>query len=127
MPHTTYHPGQRRSSSLFGQAGMPKAELAELDKEFELTLELPGVPKDDVSITVEQGVLTVGAERVKPEGLRAAATYGHYGELKRSFRLPDGTDVDKVSATLGDGLLHLTLPKPETMIPRRIPVTRSAN
>ncbi len=76
--------------------------------------ELPGVdPDDDVKITVSDDVLTIGAEREersKEERNGGYHTEFHYGSLRRSVRLPMGSQVDKITAGYADGILEVKVP-----------------
>ena len=89
-------------------------DLAETDKDIDVKAALPGVKPEDVSITVQDGVLTIRAEH-KEETEENKKDYFrkelHYGSFQRAFALPTGTDVDKAKATFENGVLHLTLPK----------------
>lgn len=91
--------------------------------------ELPGIdPDKDVDVTVDNGILTVRAER------RATAESEHrgvhrsefrYGSFSRSIVLPPGTDEDEIKATYANGILEVRLPLTEPMdTSRRVPVTK---
>jgi HSP20 family protein len=88
--------------------------------------DLPGVKKEDVNITMENGVLTITAERkseyADKEGEQALRKEVSYGRYVRSLRL--GTQIDEkgVKASYQDGVLELALPKAEQAKPRKISV-----
>ncbi|MBN1488355.1 MAG: Hsp20/alpha crystallin family protein [Phycisphaerae bacterium] len=88
-------------------------------------MELPGLTKDDVDITLEDGVLTVTGEK-KAAADQEKRNYHlrerRYGKFVRSFSIPGAVDEDKVAATLRDGILTITLDKREEVKPRKIPV-----
>lgn len=90
-----------------------------------VTAELPGVAREDVSITVEGGVLHLTAER-KPVELgenESAVVREHvYGQLSRRVRLPFPVEAAEISARLQQGVLQVTLPKRADAKPRRIEV-----
>jgi HSP20 family protein len=87
--------------------------------------DLPGLSKDDIDITVEDGVLTVTAES-RNEAEDKDANYHvrerRYGRMSRAFKLPPGTDGENVAAELKDGVLTLRVPTREDARPRKIEV-----
>ncbi|MDP0500364.1 MAG: Hsp20/alpha crystallin family protein [Verrucomicrobiota bacterium JB022] len=95
----------------------PAADWLEEDKNYLVHLELPGVPKEAVNISVQDGVLTVEAKQEAKEENRQRRF--HY---RRSFHLPDTVDAEAVTAKLEHGVLQLTLPKAEKAQPRQIAV-----
>ena len=123
---------QSRVASLFGQRmplkkdggeegfmlteWIPPVDIAEDDKEYAIKVELPGVNKEDVRVSVEGGVLSISGER-KAEKEEKNKKYHRiersYGSFARSFTLPEGAAGDKVSAEFKDGILRVHLPKNE--------------
>lgn len=105
---------------------VPTVDVSESNNEFVVRAEIPGVRKEDVNVTVENGVLTISAESKseteEKEGARVIRQERRYGKYMRSLRL--GTDIDesKVTATHKDGVLQVTLPKAEEVKPKRISV-----
>jgi HSP20 family protein len=101
------------------------ADVAETDAEYWITAELPGVPLENVQLTIEDEVLTVTADK-RPSPDADNRTYRHierrHGTFSRTFRLPKVVDRDQVQATMRDGVLSIRLPKTEQGRPRRIPV-----
>jgi HSP20 family molecular chaperone IbpA len=94
------------------------------EKQYTLQAELPGVdPDQDVQLSVDDGVMTVQAERREPEPAYGRSEF-KYGRLHRSVRLPAGADTEHITATYDKGVLHvsvpLTAPQPAG---RKIPVT----
>ena len=81
--------------------------------------------KDDVSIEIKAGVLTVAGER-KQELETNKENYHRiertYGRFSRSFNLPDSVKADKVKAKYNDGILEITLPKVEEAKPKAVPI-----
>ncbi len=104
----------------------PALDVEETEDGYTLHVELPGIPADDVEVSLEENVLTVSGERRFYEG-RDAETFRrierHVGRFHRSVRLPDRVQADGVSASARDGVLTITVPKAEEAKPRRIPVT----
>ena len=105
---------------------VPAVDVRETDESFVFTAELPGLSKNDVSITLEDNVLTLSGERQfekeegKNEFRRIERSYGHF---TRSFTLPNEVDNDKVQAKYGDGLLTVMVPKTEKTRPRKIEIS----
>jgi HSP20 family protein len=94
----------------------PLVEISEDDKEFLVKAELPGLKKEEVNVTVENGTMTISGER-KVEKEEKTKKYHRveraYGKFARSFTLPDKADATKVSAEFKDGVLQVHLPKAE--------------
>jgi HSP20 family protein len=104
---------------------IPTVDIAETDTEYQIKAELPEVKKEDVKVTVEDGVLTIQGERrheVEEKGKRYHRVERSYGSFVRSFTLPDHVDDAKVKAEYKDGVLHLHLPKSEKAKPKAIDV-----
>ncbi len=106
------------------RAFMPNADIFETEEALTLVLEMPGVDRDNIDISVENGVLTVEGKinLGKYEGLQPV--YGEYnvGPYRRSFRISSRIDQDKINAEMRDGVITLVLPKAEEAKPRRIEV-----
>jgi HSP20 family protein len=104
---------------------IPPVDIAEDDKEYSIKIELPGVNKEDLRVSVEGGVLSISGER-KAEKEEKNKKYHRiertYGSFARSFTLPEGTASDKVSAEFKDGVLRVHLPKDEAAKPKSIDV-----
>ncbi len=99
-------------------------DIREDENSFHVEAELPGYRKDDVDITLENGVLTITAER-KQETAQPGQVHlneRRYTRTVRSFNLPKTVDENNVEARLNDGLLHLTIHKKEEVKPRKIEV-----
>ena len=103
----------------------PTVEITENDKAYTVKAKLPGVEKEDVDITVENGVLTIkGKKESKTEEKdeKVHRTECSYGSFVRSFTLPHSVKPDDVDAEYKDGILHMTLPKSEEAMPKQIEV-----
>lgn len=99
----------------------PAVDVVEDEAKFELHADLPGVKQEELEIQVEKDVLSIRGERkLERKGERPA------GAFSRSFSLPKTVDVDKIAATLKDGVLTLTLPKRPEAQPRQIKVAISS-
>jgi len=104
----------------------PRIDVHETDEAWRIDAELPGLERDDISVDVEDGVLTISGERKsetegKDEGFRHLERFR--GRFRRSFRLPEG--IEGVRATYKNGVLSVTLPKPPEAKPEvlSIPVS----
>ncbi|MCC2640778.1 MAG: Heat shock protein Hsp20 family [Nitrospira sp.] len=105
---------------------IPTVDISETDAEYAIQAELPGVKKESVKVTVENGTLAIKGERRQDPvegGRRHHRIERAYGRFARSFTLPDTVDAGKVRADYAEGVLHLHLPKSEKAKPKRIEVT----
>ena len=104
----------------------PRLDVTENEDGFTIQIELPGVEKKDVKITVTNGVLSVSGEK-KPhnegKGVTLHRAERSFGTFEGSFTLPPAAQSDKIGATFSNGVLTLTVPKPEQAKPREIEVT----
>ncbi|MCA1408325.1 Hsp20/alpha crystallin family protein [Ensifer sp. IC3342] len=92
----------------------PAVDLAETDKGYEITAELPGIDEKDIAVTISNGTLGIRGEKqeVKEEKDKEyVVSERRYGSFQRTFRLPEGVDADNVAATFSKGVLTVTLPK----------------
>lgn len=104
---------------------IPQVDISEADQEYVITAELPGVKKEDVKITLEDGVLTLRGERKQEKeekGIRYHRVERAYGSFVRSFTLPDVIDEANVAAEFKDGVLTIRLAKSEKAKPKSIEV-----
>jgi HSP20 family protein len=95
----------------------PTADISETEKEYLIKAELPEVKKEDVKITVENGVITLSGERKhekesKDENELRVESF--YGTFSRSFALPDDADPKNIRAESKDGVLRIHIPKTES-------------
>ena len=117
----------RGGSQQIARAGdwAPRVDIVETDTAFVIKAEAPEVKKEDVKVTVDNGVLTVAGER-KQEKEEKGKTFHRierqYGSFTRSFTLPDNVDEANIKATFKDGMLSLEIPKTEAVKPKAIEV-----
>lgn len=100
----------------------PPVDIVEDGDAIVVTADLPGLELGDVSVNVENDVLTFSGER-KPEreeGVHVRERW--YGTFSRSFKLPRTIDVERIEATLKNGLLRIRLPKRDAIKPRKIEI-----
>jgi HSP20 family protein len=108
-------------------AWVPNVDVSEDDNNYHINVELPGMKKDDISVTVENGMLTVSGERQHESEQGGPNKDYHrverfYGKFQRAFRLPDGVNEKDIDAQFTDGILHLMVPKAEESKPKQIDV-----
>ena len=106
------------------RAFMPNADIFETEDALTVVLEMPGVDRDNINISVENGVLTVEGtiNFGKYEGLQPVYSEYNVGPFRRSFRISSRIDQENINAGMSDGVITLVLPKVEEAKPRRIEV-----
>jgi len=113
-----------RPNAVFGRRVFPAFNVWEDDSRFFAEAEIPGLTMDDVEVVVMGNELTVKGER--KDAARAGVTHHRrergVGSFARTLRLPVEIDTDKVEATLRKGVLTITLPKAQGVLPRKIEV-----
>jgi HSP20 family protein len=108
---------------------MPPVEVTVSDGDLVITMDLPGLTADDLSIELLDGYLTVRGERTRPEtsdGCRLVHTERTFGSFERRIKVPEGVDADRITASMDNGVLSLIVPKPDRMKPKTIPVVSGA-
>ncbi|MGI9517826.1 MAG: Hsp20/alpha crystallin family protein [Pirellulaceae bacterium] len=114
--------GQCKSS---GRRLMPRTDIIETETAFVLSVELPGISADDVSVEVADDQLTVAGEKKLPE-LEENTTRVHAervsGKFERQFDFPTQVDFEKISAACENGVLTITAPKSEKVLPRKVEI-----
>jgi HSP20 family molecular chaperone IbpA len=103
---------------------LPDTDIYETDDALTVVMEMPGVEKKDVQVSLEDDVLRVEGriDFAKYEGLEPLYTEYNVGHFSRSFSLSDKIDQQEISAQLEDGVLTLTLKKAKEAQTRRIPI-----
>lgn len=105
---------------------MPSIDISETDTQFQITAELPGMKKEDISIDLEQSRLTISGERSfqnEEEGKKFHRVETQYGSFNRSFQLPDNVDEESVKASYEDGLLNISIDKSEDKVKKQIEIS----
>jgi HSP20 family protein len=110
---------------------VPSIDVAETDKEIVITAEMPGLERKDVEISLENDMLTIrGEKKVERENEDKDKSYHlierNYGVFYRVLQLPPGVDPSKVQATMANGVLKVTLPKPARSEAKKIEVKEAA-
>lgn len=117
---------------------VPSVDVSETDKEIEITAELPGLERKDVDISLEDDVLTIRGEKktesVQDDGKKDKSngnknyhlTERSYGVFYRVLQLPTGIDPSTIKATMSNGVLKITIPKPAKAQAKKIEVKEAA-
>jgi HSP20 family protein len=97
-------------------AGMPRVDVFEREGNLVVKAEVPGVKKDDIELEVTDGDLVLRAERKEEREVKDESWYRmerSYGSLYRRLPLPEGVQADQINANLADGVLEVTIPRPQ--------------
>jgi HSP20 family protein len=104
----------------------PATDIVERENEYLVTTDLPGIKKEDIQVTLDNGILTISAEtkeeKEEKEGENVIRKERRYGKYTRNLSLNHQVDENKVKATYHDGVLELVLPKLEAVKPKKIAV-----
>jgi HSP20 family protein len=117
-------------ADFFEKGAYPKVDILETKESLVIEAAVPGMSKEDISVDVHEGVLTISGEKRGGDQAKGGASY-LYRELKRSsFRrswtLTETLDATNISAKFEDGMLYLTIPKlkpQESPRPRQIKIS----
>src|SRR5215210_8690102 len=104
---------------------MPAVDVWETESELVYAFDLPGIPEDKISVEYDDGSLTVSGERERTQEVDEEGFYRYerrFGSFSRSVGLPQGVTEDDVKADYRDGVLSITVKKPESPKPRRIQI-----
>lgn len=117
---------QHTKNDADGYNWVPSVDISETDDSFEVRAELPGIAKDDLHVSVKDNLLTLSGEK-RQEKVDDTQTYRRverrYGSFQRRFTLPSEVETDDIKAEFTDGVLTLSIPKPEAVKPTAIPIT----
>lgn len=97
-----------------GAPSAPAVEVSEKEKEFVIAAELPGLDEKNVDVKFSNGVLTISGEKKDEREQKEKDYYfseRRYGSFRRSFRVPENVDTDKIEAAFDKGVLTIRLPK----------------
>jgi HSP20 family protein len=116
---------RKEVNRVFETAFAPALDVVEAKDDFLVKVDLPGLSKEDVSVTIQDNFLTIRGER-KHEVEKKDTNFYHrervHGTFSRTIELPTRVDAGKVAANFRDGVLHVTLPKSEEAKPKEIKV-----
>ncbi len=116
-----------RDSGLFS-GWSPALDVFDDKDSVVVKVELPGLKKDEINISLHEGVLTVSGERKRETEKKEGESFRserYFGKFQRSVTLPTTVDSNKVSASYKDGVLTVELPKAEEAKPKQIAVSVS--
>ena len=108
-----------------GEEYSPSIDFKEKDGRYFLTAELPGLGKDDISISVDNGYITLSGKKEvsnNEEGTNYYLKETRYGAFSRSFRLPVEVDEENIDATYRDGVLTVVIPQKEDAKRKKIKI-----
>jgi HSP20 family protein len=119
----------RLTQQVLGNAARPAVmpmDAYRQGDEFWVQIDLPGIDPSTIELTVDQNVLTVGAERswTPTDGQEVIAAERPQGRFSRQLFLGDGLDADHIDASYNDGVLSVCLPVAERAKPRRVEISR---
>jgi HSP20 family protein len=117
--------GQQYDGEASAAAWAPAVDISERKDAYLVTVEIPGVPADDLDITFAQGVLTVAGERPLTSDSAGETVHRaerHYGNFRRSITLPSHVTADDIEASTQDGVLRILVPKAQEVQAKHIPV-----
>ena len=106
---------------------IPSVNTREADDAYYIEVDLPGVKKEDISIDINDNVLSISGSREMEEERKEDEFYrveSVYGKFERSFSLPEGVDADKIEAEAKDGVLTVKIPKVQVVekAPKKIEI-----
>jgi HSP20 family protein len=105
-----------QAEELMPAAWVPRVDVVEHDKEYQIDVELPGMKKDEIKVSVEDRVLSISGERKsekEEKGKKYHRTERSYGAFMRSFTLPEDASGEKLHADFQEGILKVHIPKVE--------------
>jgi HSP20 family protein len=103
----------------------PNADIREDDKAYYIVMDIPGLRKEDLKIKIEENILSISGEKkeeVNKETEKYHLNERLFGHFERNFRLPEDTDREKISATVENGVLTVTIDKAEEKQPKVIDI-----
>ena len=127
MSYVTIFPktGTKTENNRVNSAWSPNVDIIEGDDAFSLEFDLPGYEKENINLTVKEGVLTVSGER-KLRDSENGKYFSYFerpkGAFSRSFRLPDHIDAEKISSSYKNGVLAVDIKKKEEAKPYQIKI-----
>jgi len=120
-----FHGGTQADEATSFSLWTPAVDIAESNDLYHVNIELPGVKKEDVLITLESNILTIKGEK-KQESEEKKKDYHRversYGAFQRSFTLPTAVKADKIDAVYNNGILSISIPKADEAKPKQIEV-----
>lgn len=121
-------PGAGRGEPTLFSGWSPALDVFQNNDAVAVKVELPGLRKEDIDISLEKGVLSISGERRHEERVEEGESFRserYFGRFHRSVAIPTEVEADKVKASYTDGVLTVTLPKAEEAKPKQIDVSVS--
>ena len=107
------------------EAFSPSLNIAEKEGTYEVSLDVPGMTRDDINVEIHNGELWISGERrseLEDEGNTWHRVERTHGQFRRVVRLGADVKADEITAEYADGVLRITCPKSETALTKRIPI-----
>lgn len=101
----------------------PSCEILDEEKYYSISLDIPGITKEDLDIEVKDNHLHVSGERKQPEKTNVLRTEKRYGKFSRMFSLPQNVNTDMIEARFENGVLQITVPKEEKSQSKKIQIS----
>ena len=118
-------PFQSQENGAVTSSWLPATDVFEDKDAVKIVAEVPGVPPEDVKISLENNLLTIRGEKRQQAEEKTERVHRYertYGSFERAFSLPTTVDPEKIAASYANGILTVTIPKAERARPREIPV-----
>jgi HSP20 family protein len=93
-----------------------RCDVTEVENTFVISLDAPGIKKEDISIELSEGKLTISGERKREEETKTGQTHRierYFGKFQRTFELPESVNADQIEASFENGVLQISVPKSE--------------
>jgi HSP20 family protein len=117
---------QRAAAAWGAGQYVPELDVLERDKEYVVRVDLPGMTQEDIDVTLEDGRLTIAgqhkAEDIQADKERYLQKERRHGSFVRSLQLGKGVNAEAIKARFANGVLELTLPKADEVLPKRIEI-----
>jgi HSP20 family protein len=104
---------------------MPSVDISETETNFEVSVALPGMNKEDINVDLDNGRLSISGERTfekEEEGKNYHQVESKFGSFNRSFQLPDSIDEESIEAKYENGVLTITIAKNEEKVKKQIKI-----
>lgn len=101
----------------------PSIDISETEKQFVIDVDVPGVDKKDIELSIENNTLTISGERKfekKEDNKQYHRVESHYGTFSRTFSLPDNVNTESIHASYNNGILSITVDKSEQQMKKQI-------
>jgi HSP20 family protein len=104
---------------------VPSIDISETETQFVIDVEVPGVDKKDIELSIENNTLTISGERKfekKEDNKQYHRVESHYGTFSRTFSLPDNVNTESINASYNNGILSITVDKSEQQMKKQIKI-----